>query len=485
MFSRINNLRVLSMLMMMGRLNNYSNFIDQGVRLYLPFPNWSKIFCCPGTNFLIKYLQNDKMSKSESNIKSKFLSVLVKRRILVLSLMLSTILASGKEIFCTEKPIASTVSPKNESLKENSPYQPYNLITLGAIRTYQLLIAPSKGSACPMHPNCSLYGKMAFEKYNPVKAFIVTSDRLHRCGHDLKNYNIVEIGGSVRFYDPLVSNNLFVQARPTTNSTFIPQESGSESENSRIFAFAEALFKSKDFASALTEYQRLISYFPNSSFENLATKMILQCYYQLGQYFEAVHWGKRMLKEELDNALETKFYIGKSYFKLNNFPKAREEFEEVVAKDNGELQDKAILLSGLSLVNEEKWNEAQECFAKVSSNSGFYKKAEELKGLAEKGPTLKQKSPVVAGVLAIIPGGGYLYNGYRQTALASFIVNSLFFWGTAEVFKKDNDSLKPIMGILSFGWYTGNIYGSVVSTHRKNERIKKDFLEQFNIGFDF
>lgn len=377
--------------------------------------------------------------------------------------------------------ISQTISYAQDS----SPYPPHKFITVGAIRMYQLFIAPSKGSACPMHPHCSLYGRMAFERYNPIRAFIMTADRLHRCGHDLENYNIVEIGGFVRFYDPLASGNLFAQARPTTISTFIPQESGSESENSRIFVFAEALFKNKDFASALTEYQRLISYFPDSSFKNLATKRVLECYYQLGQYLEVVHWGKKMLKEELDNAIETKFYIGKGYFRLNNFPKAREEFEEVAAKDNGELRDKTTLLSGLSLVNEGKWNEAYECFAKISSNSRFYKKAEELKGLTERGPTLKQKSPAVAGVLAIIPGMGYLYDGYKQTAIASFIVNSLFFWGGVEAFKKDNDSLKPIMGILSFGWYTGNIYGSVISAHRKNERIKKDFLEQFHVGFEF
>jgi len=408
-------------------------------------------------------------------------------------LVLSFILFSGKEVSFAEEITVSTLSQREVAFEEDfeaTPYPPHKFMTLGAIRMYQLLIAPSKGSNCPMHPHCSLYGQMAFERYNPMQAFIMTADRLHRCGHDLTNYDSVEINDSVRFEDPLPDSRSEKRVLPqvdlvnaSSDPTFILQQSQESSEDSRIFAFAEELFRRKDFNRALTEYQRLMVYFPDSNLKPLAAKRSLQCYYQSEQYLEAVHLGQEMLKNGLakNDEMEVRFYIGTSYFRLKNFPRARAEFQKIT----GAMEDKASLLTGLAFVNEEEWEKAQKSFSSILPESGFYKKAGQLKELASRGPSLDQKNPKVAGILAIVPGMGYLYDGYKQTALSSFIVNSLFFWTTAEAFKKDNEGLKPIMGILSFGWYTGNIYGSVVSAHRKNERIKKDFLNGFDVGFDF
>ncbi len=417
------------------------------------------------------------------------------RSIVVLLLVSSAILFGGKEISYAKETTVSALSQREVSFEEDSevlPYPPHRFMTLGAIRTYQLLIAPSKGSECPMHPHCSLYGQMAFGRFNPMQAFIMTADRLHRCGHDLMNYDSVEVNDSVKFYDSLPDSKpkevslSFLE--PTNNyaSEFILQESSGSSEENRIFVFAEDLLKKQDFNRALTEYQRLMVYFPNSSLKSSSAKRSLQCYYQLGQYLDAVHWGQSMLKEGLakNDEVEVRFYIGISYFRLKNFPKARERFQEIATDNNGILRDKALLLTGLSFVNEERWEDAQKSFANLYE-SEFSEKAGQLKGLANQGPLLKQKSPLLAGILAVVPGMGYLYDGYKQTALASFIVNGLFFWATSEAFKKDNEGLKPIMGILSFGWYSGNIYGSVVSANRKNERIKRDFMNRFEPGFSF
>jgi putative component of membrane protein insertase Oxa1/YidC/SpoIIIJ protein YidD len=128
------------------------------------------------------------------------------RSIVVLLLVSSAILFGGKEISYAKETTVSALSQREVSFEEDSevlPYPPHRFMTLGAIRTYQLLIAPSKGSECPMHPHCSLYGQMAFGRFNPMQAFIMTADRLHRCGHDLMNYDSVEVNDSVKFYDSL------------------------------------------------------------------------------------------------------------------------------------------------------------------------------------------------------------------------------------------------------------------------------------------
>lgn len=41
-----------------------------------------------------------------------------------------------------------------------------------------------KDDGCPMHPNCSSYGLEAFAKHGPLMGWIMTCDRLMRCGRD-------------------------------------------------------------------------------------------------------------------------------------------------------------------------------------------------------------------------------------------------------------------------------------------------------------
>jgi len=65
------------------------------------------------------------------------------------------------------------------------------------------------------------------------------------------------------------------------------------------------------------------------------------------------------------------------------------------------------------------------------------------------------------------------------------LVNGLFIWGTVTAFEKNNESLGTILTIFSLGWYTGNIYGSVISAHRRNMKLKYDLISKFNVGFNF
>lgn len=402
----------------------------------------------------------------------------------------------------------SFMDTKNSVFEWNSETRPYpfhQFVTLGAIRTYQLLISPSKGSFCPMHPHCSLYGYQAFKAHNPVKAFLVTTDRLHRCGHDLDNYEPVEVDGFVRFFDPLQSpltdngSNPNADTWPKIHSwlllntslnrgiSFSSSSDDSLSEDIRILHFAETLESEGHYDRAITEYRRLLIYYPNSSYQKQAMKSIFDCYYKAQQYLTAIHWGQDFISKDLNSEveMEIKFFIGASYFKLGNFPLARSYFTEVSSTDNGVLKEKSLVLQGLSYAKEANWEDAEKTFATITTDSRFSDNARRCEELSQDGKKLGLKSPTIAGVLAIIPGLGYLYDGYEQTALSSFIVNGLFMWSTFEAFRNDNQSIGTLLGVLSFGWYAGNIYGSVMSAQRKNMKLRSDLLKKFNVGFEF
>ncbi|MBR4374085.1 MAG: membrane protein insertion efficiency factor YidD [Treponema sp.] len=49
------------------------------------------------------------------------------------------------------------------------------------IRFYQVCISPLYPACCRFYPSCSNYALEAFQKYGPVKGFLLTSKRILRC----------------------------------------------------------------------------------------------------------------------------------------------------------------------------------------------------------------------------------------------------------------------------------------------------------------
>lgn len=49
------------------------------------------------------------------------------------------------------------------------------------IRIYQLVISPWLGSKCRFTPTCSEYSLQAFKKFSPIKAFMLSFNRIRKC----------------------------------------------------------------------------------------------------------------------------------------------------------------------------------------------------------------------------------------------------------------------------------------------------------------
>lgn len=77
------------------------------------------------------------------------------------------------------------------------------------VKFFQKYISGADGNRCQMYPSCSKYCIEAFNKHGALLGWIMSSDRLVRCGRDeVKLSAPVLINGKKRIYDP-VSNNDF------------------------------------------------------------------------------------------------------------------------------------------------------------------------------------------------------------------------------------------------------------------------------------
>lgn len=389
-------------------------------------------------------------------------------------------------------PDASLAKPNNiPPASESSGYRMYpfhNFVTFGSLQAYRTLIRPSKGASCPMHPSCSTYAYKTFTEHNPFKAYFMTADHLHRCGHDLVNYETTEVNNFVRYVDPLTEPRK--NEIPNSPQKLYPRESSvprsSNKEEDRIYSYATTLHHEGNYKAAVIEFRRILMYYPETQLRLPVTKSISYCFFNDGLYLDAVSWAQDVNKNENIEPIEKdemNYLIGLSYFHVKNYSLARNYFDQLASQ--AEYKDQSVLMTGIAHAREMNWAKAENTFSTIDSSSSLFPKAQELKLLAQNGNRIKFKSTTTAGVLSIVPGLGYLYDGYPQTALSAFLVNSLFIWGTHQAFENNNQGLGYVMAILSFGWYTGNIYGSVVTAQRKNLKTTNDYLYKFTVGVKY
>lgn len=75
------------------------------------------------------------------------------------------------------------------------------------LKFYQKIISRADGDRCPMYPSCSHYASNAFKQHGVLKGWILTCDRLLRCGHDeVRKAPKVQINGRLYTYDPVKVN---------------------------------------------------------------------------------------------------------------------------------------------------------------------------------------------------------------------------------------------------------------------------------------
>jgi putative component of membrane protein insertase Oxa1/YidC/SpoIIIJ protein YidD len=121
----------------------------------------------------------------------------MKQKILRISLLLILFGA----LFLSTKGCASKTGfqePGLDPLRMGIDFYRGPLDHLNAVRT----------GTCPMHPSCSSYGKEAIGMHGTLIGWMMTCDRLMRCGRDeLRRTRPVFIEGDRRWPDPVSGND--------------------------------------------------------------------------------------------------------------------------------------------------------------------------------------------------------------------------------------------------------------------------------------
>ena len=82
------------------------------------------------------------------------------------------------------------------------------------IHFFRKYISGADGDRCAMYPSCSRYALDAVEKHGVITGWIMTCDRLMRCGRDeVKHVPAVSVGHRFLAYDPVANNDFWWESK--------------------------------------------------------------------------------------------------------------------------------------------------------------------------------------------------------------------------------------------------------------------------------
>lgn len=248
------------------------------------------------------------------------------------------------------------------------------------------------------------------------------------------------------------------------------------------FQYAEQLYSQKKYIIAIAEYERFVYLFPGDERVSESRYRVGMAYYAESRYKEAIQSFSDLIEaQDAGSAYYTRafFMAAESDLRLRRLSSALTTLHNLMnLSDDTDVQDEANYRIGWIYLETADWEKAQTYFQKISRrNHDKYRLADLIRDL-EHADDVHHKSPGVAGALAILPGGGYLYCNRPRDAMISFLLNAGLIYAAYEAFDNEMYALGGVITFVEIGFYSGSIYGSISSAHKYNRDQNRKFVDR-------
>ena len=223
----------------------------------------------------------------------------------------------------------------------------------------------------------------------------------------------------------------------------------------RQWSYAESLLSAGETYRAVSEYQRLLHFFPAAPQAAAAQLRIAQAYLRAGRPALAL---EHLAQPDVQR-------LGPPHLGDVQFLRALARLElERDAPYPLRVPRIESALADLRAIPPD-WPRHGEV-------AGFV-------GALEAPPAFADKSPWLAGGLsAVLPGTGSVYVGrYAEGALAFFLTGVLTVSAAAS-FDAEQPALGVVFGGLALAFYGGGIYSAVGGAHKHNDTLRSAYLAQ-------
>jgi tetratricopeptide (TPR) repeat protein len=249
--------------------------------------------------------------------------------------------------------------------------------------------------------------------------------------------------------------------------------------------FATSLYKEGDYYRAITEYKRVLFFYPTYAKKSEVLFMIGKSYFRGKKYEQAITYLSS--SHSVNNkkiSFERDILLMLSYYHTKNYALVIDEITDIKKKYTVSYEFLDVI-AGVSYASLGDFGMAKKIFddlyvdTKDNDKKEFFK---EFSKLLDKANSYSYKSPLFSGILsAIFPGLGYIYCGRYVDGIISFLLVGLSSFVAYDGYRHNSWVQFGVFSILAISFYGGNIYGSVRRAIKDNYLVAKDELDKINI----
>lgn len=247
----------------------------------------------------------------------------------------------------------------------------------------------------------------------------------------------------------------------------------------QIYSFAAGSYEDGDYTTALVEFKRFLFFYPDDTRAAEAAFKIGMANFKEGRYPQAIEAFETVTRKYAASgyAAEAVFMLSQSYMQLNDQEAALTPLVFLADRTSEPaIRDRALYRIGWIHLQSGDLPEARAAFSAISEqNKGNYR-IDEIMERLDHPQQLPHKSPLLAAVYGVIPGGGYLYNGLYREAGIAFFLNTALAAAAYESFDNELYALGGIISLAGLGFYSGSIYGGISAAHKYNQRAYGEFI---------
>jgi tetratricopeptide (TPR) repeat protein len=236
-----------------------------------------------------------------------------------------------------------------------------------------------------------------------------------------------------------------------------------------LFAFANRLRDEGDDARAITEYRRLLFHFPRSRRASAARLAMGRCYARLEAWDEAEAELARLADGDDEWARAAAYERALVRRSAKQYEAAALAYHAFATEHPDDPRAAEARWQGAwCLLLDHRFERAERAFADVKVPHPHAEDAARLARECRRLAGMPRKSPLLAGILGIVPGLGHFYVGRYKDGLVSLGVSGLFGLGANSAFRHGARGAGVVLGLLGVNFYAGGLFGGVNWAHRVN-----------------
>lgn len=256
---------------------------------------------------------------------------------------------------------------------------------------------------------------------------------------------------------------------------------GRLSDSARLLATARDLAVHCRLEDAITEYKRLLFFFPECRERDEAVLEMAVCQREAGRPYTALALLSELAAGSDEKVpLRALFLMAETYRLGGDYSQAVAFYDDFIKRaPPSQLRSRAGFEKAWCYLLSGDIEQARQLFSKIRDDDPYSEAAEYAISACNALERLARKSPTKARVLsAVVPGLGHLYAGSVPHAAASFLINSLLIGASAVCFARKDNFAGALFLFFWSGWYTGGIESAGEDAKRFNDRTKDSIISR-------